>query len=211
MRKYLAITTSNFSGLIAIVGLSISLVTFFVSHVSAQMRDDEPTSPERTNYDKSSDLPDGLAYISTVRFLLAVNETDPISAVQLVQDGMMGLSKTEAQVVLHMIESSHESYVQDYDNLTRKLLCPSDRPRAAGNDIYPIFQALGDSDLELGTKHLTALLGQMSEDHAVRFSAWMTTQKNYITYSKINYKQEYERYRAIPDEVQYAICNRLEN
>ncbi len=169
-------------------------------------------SPEhvRAVYDQTSALPDGLAFVSTIRMLAVMNDADNASALNVIERGV-GLTGVEAQEFLSDILAAYDSFNADYDAYTKQLLCPTNKARPVGDEIYPLFEAMDDAQETLGTKHLDAFSAELGKDEAARLHAWLVSRKHSITHVKIQYKPHYEEARAIPDEKLYDICERLES
>lgn len=206
MANYKRCRTSKAS---VISQISIGAIALAVPLAAASAQTGDVSDSGPVVYEQAIEFPDAIAYLATMRFLTAVAQADRASAVSFVEE-RMGLPSAEADEALKMMQSSFASYEKEYENLTRNLLCPKHRARATGTEIYPIFDALQESDLELGAKYYSRLLDEMGREYAIRFRSLLASQKGKIKYEEVDYRTKYEELRAVPDETLHAICSRLD-
>src|SRR5690606_2254606 len=175
----------------------------------AQQSPPESGPPVRVKYDQTANLPDGLAFISTLRVLSEMSAIDTDSAIDLIQRGM-GFSQDDAQSFLDLVLEMSRAYSADYDRQARLLFCSKEKPRPAGNNLYPLFEALDDSELPLGNKYLALIKAELSQDKAARFQAWLNSRKSNITLVRVRHKEHYEQLGRDPDQTVYALCEHLD-
>ncbi len=90
-----------------------------------------------------------------------------------------------------------------------RLGCASGVPSAAGDQIYPILEAMSDTPEIVAKKHLDLLIGEVEKDTAKKLQQWLNKQKTKITQVKYKYKEYYELHGANADAKLAVICNSL--
>lgn len=193
------------------VSLVLGVITATSARTSyAQVDLDDPDTKRtiRVVYDKTSALPDGAAFLTTMRSLFVVNTEDRDAAVAWVVSEM-GLSRSDSEQFLDQMLNELRSFNADHDSFTRRSACSSDRPRAAGEEIYPVLEALDDATVTLAAQHLAAMKAEVGNEKAVRLQQWMEVSKPHITHVRLRHKEHYKQTGASPDETLHAICERV--
>lgn len=188
----------------------ILLIMCFLPLIASAQREAFPGSDEaiRVIYDRTSSLPDGIAFLTTTKTLLAMDEADHDSAIEVIQRSM-GLDRSDAEQVIEILADVNESLKGAHDEATRELACAPDTPRASGAEVYPLFEAIDDRKELLGAEHLAIAKSRLGEGLAARLQAWLESEKFSITHVKVRHEQAYLETGANPDEHLHAICNRL--
>ena len=147
-------------------------------------------------------LPDGLAFLSTIRFASYLGQQDAIAWIQT----ETSLSEQDAASLLHLMLGALEAINSDYDRFKRLLVCAPDRPRAVGNAIYPLFEALDDARADFASQHLAIVKSKLPANRATVLDEWLDQRKLSITYVKFRHKEVYEQQHHSPDEALANMC-----
>jgi len=144
----------------------------------------------RTKYVRSNLLPDGVAFRSILVLVKAFNDEDPYDADFMVQSNM-GLEGNESIVFKDLLLASLESLKSAESTVTQEMACEFGVPRASGEGVYPLFEAMDDAVDDLAAASLETLLGKLDADTAARLQQWLTIQKVNVVHVRFNHKEHY--------------------
>lgn len=162
----------------------------------------------RKEFRNSPDLPDSIAFLTTLRFLESVNEGDSDLAVQFVEDGT-GLEGIEAEEFLALLLMTLES-AEDEMNEKKVEVCRSSAPKSPPQ-AYATFRALENVTEHVAAVRLHRLRAEIGPDKAQRLERWLDERKLETQYVEYNRKEMYRRDGRDPRERLNAICAALAN
>ena len=166
----------------------------------------------RVEFDRSPDLPVGVAFNNTLRLLDDLNEENPAYALYHLQYEM-GFDETDdaefSQDLLNRMLDVLQTINSEIKQENGRLGCSSGVPSAAGDQIYPILEAMSDTPEIVAKKHLDLLIREVGKDTAKKLQQWLDDQKTNITQVKYKYKEYYELHGVNADAKLAVICNSL--
>lgn len=185
------------------------LLALFLVFGPTQANAQEIPENARAIYEGTDELPDSLAFVSTMTVLDSMNDIDNASpALDLIQRGM-GLSSAEARDILDDILVIFKAFSEEHAAYTEEMLCASDGTAPAGTEIYRAFEAIDDANEWLGDKYLLSLKAELGDEKAARFQQWLQSRKHGITYVKVRHEDQYEQAGLSPEVARDNLCSRL--
>jgi hypothetical protein len=160
----------------------------------------------RVKYVNSPELPDGVAFTLIMQVLEALNEDSRSDTVETIQLEMK-LDKKEAEQFLALMLNTQLSYTEEVHKRSMEMACSLGVPRAAGNDVYSLFERMDDAVDDLGTEYLSAIVDEIGEKKAINLHKWIDRQKVNVVAVRYKHKEYYERRGASADAEIASICN----
>ena len=189
----------------------LGLVVISASVTNAQDMDignPEYENTIRVEYSNSPLLPDGVAFLVTMRMLDFLESDEPHSGTGWIQTEM-GLDESDSQEFVNLLLSTFESVETEIEYVTSELGCVSGVPRVYGDDVYTVFEDMDDAREDIAAKHLHILKSEIGEDMAARLQQWLDLRKLSTSQVKFKHKESYELAGKSGDVTLAAICNRL--
>lgn len=154
---------------------------------------------------QSQQIPDGLVFFQTLQRLGLAGSPADESSVELVKS-KMGLDENEARDFIYLMTSTRRFVEAETVGVEERVGCVSGVPRAGGNEVYPILDAIYDEMINIAAAHLQLLKKNVGPENATKLQQWLDRQKPGNSYSKIDYKEHFERRGVSPDEILARIC-----
>lgn len=167
--------------------LAVCTMLFIASTSSAQIEIDsaEVQAAVRVKHDRSSSVPDGIAFRETIRFLNYRYEKDPSRAVQWIVEAM-GLSASEAhEFVIHAVDTN-QAIESDNQQSTIDLACAG---KAYDRNAYKVLEQMDDTYEEIAERHFQETKKRLGDENGARLQLWINSQKHSITHIKFDHEK----------------------
>lgn len=165
----------------------------------------------RAEFERTSDLPVGVSFKVTLGLLEDLNEEDPDYALYHLRHEM-GFDQADdddkSRELLEELLVIRKTITAEVREENRRLGCLSGIPVAAGEEIYPILEAMDDTEEIVANRYLSSLKRKLDTDTAERLDRWLEDQKTNITQVKYNQRGLYEWSGESVDAKLASICNK---
>jgi hypothetical protein len=184
---------------------------FAIAQVNGvDLNDPEMQKAIRGQYVGSPNLPDGIAYISTLRMIADLNADDPETAEALIVD-KMGLEIDAAREFAASLVASLEEFDARMDKRGGDIACDNGVPRAFGDDAFLLLDAIDDVSDAVSQQHFVEFKQTLGNNTAARLQAWVNASKRNINHIKFDQKKlALQTGISNVDAELSALCNALE-
>jgi len=182
-----------------------------LSLVQAQgISDEELAAAHRSSFDNSPELPDGLAFVATLRMLRAMESEEPELTVGLIETEM-GLDSNSANKLADSLLAALEKFDSDESATVRETVCEYGVPKAVGDSAFELLDSMDDARAKLAERHLSAFRQTLKGDTQSRFQQWLEYRKLNIVHVTYDHKKMAELHgRDNMDGEVAGLCNMLE-
>lgn len=184
------VTAKNWIFRAVILATVMASVSIADETVQGLLNDPAYAKNIRTKYVRSNLLPDGVSFRSILVLVKALDDEDPYDADFWVQSNI-GLEGNESTVFKDLLLASLESLISAERTVTQEMACEFGVPKASGEGVYPLFEAMDDAVDDLAAVSLDTLLRKLDADTAARLQQWLTIQKVNVVHVKFNHKEHY--------------------
>jgi hypothetical protein len=189
--------------------ISTTVVFFFlmasVHAMNKEVVDINVNRSDRSEEQRNQLPPDGLVFMQTLGLVDAISSSEEGSAPGLIKDEM-GLDENEAKDFVYLMRSTNRFINAETKGVEARVSCESGVPRASGNEVYQILDAIPEEMISIAAKHLRLFKQNIGTEKAARFQQWLDREKAKNPYSKSDYKEHFERRGISPDTVIARIC-----
>lgn len=143
----------------------------------------------RTKHDRSSTLPDGIAYMETIDYLIASEQAFGAGSAALSISKNMGVSMERAQALFPQFEESFNEIQSQIDEKTIEIGCDSGNPRYYNDEAYAALERIDDAREQVADREFDAQKQALPENEAARLHQWIELQKSKIVHIKFDYRK----------------------
>jgi len=164
----------------------------------------------RSNYSNSTSLPDGVAFVATLRMLKAIALENPEFAVNLVESEM-GLATDSAKLLTDSLLVALEQFDAVESEAVRKAACDHGIPKATGREAFELLDSVDDAREAAAERYLLAFETTLTGDAKSRFRQWLDYRKlntTHVTYGHKKMAALHGRFNL--DGEIAALCNMVE-
>ncbi len=198
------------------LSLSLSLLLMLPTNSAFGQQSDgieiahgEASGPYRSLYVRSSQIPDNVAFPPFVNHIVYA-ESDELRYINAVTvfEKLELESVDHGEEILSVLERINNDIGREKSIYFRQVLCPLDRPRPTGTDVYSKIQEVEEYDDALGTKYLGELRTQLDDVEYSNLLSWINEIKPGMKIARL----DFARYHATrnPDTVRQEICGRFD-
>ena len=152
------------------------------------LSNEEFANVARTSYSNSPQLPDGIAFITTIRAITIINGEEPASAEGMVML-RMGLDLDSAQKIITSMQIARDEYDSEVRNLIAEMGCDYGVPKVEGEPVFSLLESIDDAKDELATDHLVVFQEKLDANTAARFQLWLQKRKLSVVHINFNHKE----------------------
>lgn len=156
----------------------------------------------RAKYEKTTALPDSIAFLETMRTLTLLS--DPAGVIQTA----MGLDRPSSEEFLQLLLTTFGTVNAEIAAAETEMGCQSRVPRVYGDDVYELFENMDDMTENVARKHYESVRSAIDGKTAAKLHQWLQMQKPNITYVKFNHKEAYQRANEDASARLAELCNR---
>lgn len=170
-----------------------------------------PKSKEllRSNYDRSIELPNGVAFWTVMQKINMWATSKPNLAIAWIRTEMR-LSDADASKFLNQLQLTYQSYTAELLKTSEQLACSDAIKHASRDDLYSTLEKLDDLNYELAEKHLTILKGEVGDVVSNRFQVALDNSKLRISHSTVSQDIAHETQARDPLQSIRIICDQLQ-
>ena len=143
----------------------------------------------REKFEGTQELPDGIAYQSTLEDL---GTSEPDYAIRMIKSGM-GVERATAQDFYKVLTAERSALVNDIDRATRALGCVDKSPAVQGEAAYLVFQSMYDVAEREASRRYEALRRSTDPELFSKFSQWIEKRKSSTVHIRFDVKEAYSR------------------
>jgi hypothetical protein len=173
---------------------SVLLISFwYTPPASAQVNGFDLSDPANQNlirarYSRSPELPDGLAYASTLNLARELNSIDSGDAEFMVATEM-GLDEESAKDFLAIVLAAAADFDEQMAKRIESISCDNGVPRSRGDDAFLLTTSGDDARAAYSEQHLAQFKVRLNKDLASRFQHWLDSAKLNITHVTFDHKE----------------------
>ncbi len=167
--------------------ISIILLLAITSDASAQIdiNSAEVQAAVRVKHDRSSSLPDGIAFRATIRLVNAFYEEDPALAIEFVRQEM-GLSAAEARGFANHAVVTHDAIESENRQSTTNLACDG---KAYDRNAHKVLEQMDDAYEDIAERYFQENKKRLGDENGARLQLWIDSQKHSTTYIKFDHEK----------------------
>ena len=165
-------------------------------------------SAVRVKFDRSPDLPDGIAFSMSITNLLSMVENDSDFGISWIQEFFDVDEAKSVQLIGLFSEAAYDIETAIQESM-QEIGCTTGVPRVYGDNTYKAFEQMEDTREAIAQAHLLQVKSQLDDDIADRLQAWIDDQKLNIVYSKTNHRKLSQKIGADGYERLERICQKF--
>lgn len=146
----------------------------------------------RQKWDKSPDLPDGLAFIEQAALVTAevhkIDAGDRTNA-EFYFERTLDVSAAEAESIVTLMLNAFSDFETDVFNSAYSLSCSNGVPRAYNENAYTILETIDDTRVDIANRAYRGAKAELSDDTAGKFQEWLQETKANTVYTKVDYRK----------------------
>ena len=199
---------------LALAGLLTALSSVCVAQVtdlqqSLALSDEDFRKVVRRQFVNSSQLPDGIAFITTMELARASNSDNPNSTEIWIQS-RMGLDPRESREFIALMMDALHQFEYHFRLRSRDIGCEFGVPKVVGDEVYSALELMDDARFELAEEQLVSFKKRLNEETAARFQQWLDQRKVGIVHVAFKHKELAKAVGSPSPDAQIAgICNML--
>jgi len=140
----------------------------------------------RATYDHSPDLPNGIAFISTIDHLSQIEDASPEMGLRQVIKHME-LEAEEAQALFDQMLAALARYERAASDMEAGIFCADGAPKANGSDAFRLVEIFEDATDGLAEQHAYEFKQGLDTRTAVKFQQWLNVRKTQTVHVKLNH------------------------
>lgn len=170
----------------------------------------EPDPRIRAKYERTSEIPDNVYFPKFVTFVTStVSEHDRQHAIIDLQQNMGFTSVEESTALFELLTQIKADIATERQAHFRQTICPLDRPRPSGVDVFKLLDDVDDNNDRLGSKYLAAVNEYLGPEAYQIFLTWMGKRKLGSTIIVFDHAQVHAGRN--PDVVRQESCGRFDS
>lgn len=146
----------------------------------------------RQKWDKSPDLPDGLAFIEQAALVTAevqkIDAGDRTNA-EFYFERTLDVSASEAETIVTLMLNAFSDFETDTFDSAYSLSCSNGVPRAYNEDAYEILESIDDTRVDIASRSYRDAKAKLSDEAAGKFQEWLQETKANTVYTKVDYRK----------------------
>jgi len=171
---------------VVLILISLGTSTLGFAQEVAQPNGDM-SSAARANFDGSPNLPDGIAFVHTMRFINDLSESSSL-ATSFIQS-RMGLKGDDATAFVELQLVALEEYESDLITSMLSVACENGVARATGYSGFELLNAVDDAGDALAEQHLSEFRKTLDTDTEERFQQMLDMRKLKISHTTFDYRK----------------------
>lgn len=170
----------------------------------------EPDPRIRAKYERTSDIPDNVYFPKFVTFVTSsASEHDKQHAIIDLQRNVGLDSVEESTDLFELLTQIKADILKERISHFRETICPLDRPRPSGVDVFKLLDGVDDNNDRLGSKYLAEVQRHLGPEAYQNFLAWMNKRKLGSTIIVFDHAQVHAGRN--PDVVRQESCGKFDS